>query len=229
MRLIVASVACLGCGSKEEARPTPAPPPPPVVIDATSIDAFAVWPATLEDRSIDLAWHDLKTTLTGRVPAGWISRSQGSFAPPNDNPSPNDPHQSYFFGNMSCDGECDDRDMQQSMAEFWQNAEKRWPIGSDKPEDGKLDVVTLEEGAFADGKYKAGRYKAVKITRPPGSPLPAYLERLTADCVRHATGDKHFIYASVTAPLEHEATLWPLLLEACKTPWYRAATSTDRR
>lgn len=94
-------------------------------------------------------------------------------------------------------------------------------IGSDKPEDGTLDVKTLEEGAFTDGTYKAGKYKAMRITRPSGSTLPAYLERLTADCVRHRKGDKHYIYASVVAPLELEATLWPLLVEACKTPWYR--------
>ena len=29
------------------------------------------------------------------------------------------------------------------------------------------------------------------------------------------------IVATVIMPTEYEQTLWPLMLEACKTPWFR--------
>jgi hypothetical protein len=203
---------------------TPPPPPADAAIDA----GFAVWPATLEDRTVDIAWHDMKATLTARVPVGWISRSPGRFTiPDNDNPRPMQPSIVYAFGNIECDGECDDRDMQKSMAEMWKSQEIGYAqvshnSGNERMDNMKLDVKTLDEGTFMDGKYKAGRFKAVKVTRPADAmDVPAFMERLEAECVRHRKGDKFYIVATVVMKPEYEQTLWPLMLEACKTPWFR--------
>lgn len=228
---------CSACGNKKEAAPAASSPGSagsanvhavPTPIDAAIDAGFAVWPATLEDRSVTIEWHDMKATLTGRVPVGWISRSAGSFTiPDGGNPSPMQPSISYAFGGISCDGECDDKDMQKSMADMWKSTEKNYAqvsynSGNERMDNMKLDVKTLDEGTFTDGKYKAGRFKAVKVTRPAdASDVPAFMERLEAECSRHRKGDKFYIVATVVMPQQYEQTLWPLMLEACKTPWFR--------
>ena len=211
-------------GSAGSAKVEAAPPPIDAAIDA----GFAVWPATLEDRTVSIEWHDMKATLTARVPVGWISRSAGSFTiEDGGNPSPMQPSISYSFGGISCDGECDDKDMQKSMADLWKSIDKgfaqvSYNSGNERMDNMKLDVKTLDEGAFTDGKYKAGRYKGVKITRPADAQdVPAFLERLEATCSRHRKGDKYYVVVTVVMPQQYEQTLWPLMLEACKTPWFR--------
>jgi hypothetical protein len=240
MRITIAvSLAVLGsaCGNKKDAAPASgsatAPPvvkaPAPADAAAAAIDAgFVVWPATLEDRSVSIEWHDMKATLTGRVPVGWISRSAGSFTiPDGGNPSPMQPSIGYAFGGISCNGECDDKDMQNSMTDMWKSTEKGYAqvsynSGNERMDNMKLDVKTLDEGVFTDGKYKAGRYKAVKVTRPADAQdVPAFMERLEAECVRHRKGDKFYIVATIVMPMQYEQTLWPLMLEACKTAWFR--------
>ncbi len=227
MRLIVfAMLALLSCSEKVGEVPSqPGTKTPPA---AASIDAgFAVWPAKLEDRTVSIEWHDMKATFTGRVPVGWISRSPGSFTIPNDNPSPMSPSLSYSFGGISCSGECDDGDMQKSMATMWQSAESAYAqvsynSGNARMDNMKLDVKTLDEGNFTDGKYKAGRFMAVRVTRPADAmDVPAFLERLEATCVRHRSKDRYYIVATVIMPIALEKTLWPLMLEGCKTPWFR--------
>jgi hypothetical protein len=199
----------------------------PTTVDAPVDAGFAAWPATLEDRTVELAWHELRATITGRVPVGWIASGKSYFhVPDGGNPSPMDPSISYSFGNMSCDGECDDGDMQNSMVEMWDAQQKLYAqvsynSGNERMDNMKLDVKTLEQGAFSDGAYKAGKYMAVKITRPTDAQdLPTYLDRFEATCMRHRKGDRFYIIASVRMRLEHQQ-LWALMLEACKTPWFR--------
>jgi hypothetical protein len=227
MRHLMVVMVLVGCGGKKESTPTPgsaakaevvAPP-----IDAAVDAGFVVWPATLEDRDVSIEWHDMKATLKGRVPVGWISRSRGSFTiDDGGNPSPMQPSFGYAFGGISCSGECDDKDMQKSMATMWQSTEKQYAqvsynSGNERMDNMKLDVKVLDEGKFADG-----RYKAVKITRPADAmDVPAFMERLEAECSRHRKGDKFYIVATVIMPTQYEQTLWPLMLEACKTPWFR--------
>jgi hypothetical protein len=237
MRFVISvCLLCCACGNKTDKKETApgsaagsatAKPPAPPPIDAAVDAGFAVWPATLEDRAATIEWHDMKATITARVPVGWQSRSAGSFTiPDGGNPSPMQPSISYSFGGISCDGECDDKDMQNSMADLWKSVDKQYAqvsynSGNERMDNMKLDVKTLDEGAFVDAKYKSGKYKAVKVTRPAdASDVPAFMERLEAECVRHRKGDKFYIVATVVMPIEYEATLWPLMLEACKTPWF---------
>ena len=220
--LIVVVPLLVAC-SKKAAEPstgsgsaTAAPPAAPP-IDA----GFAVWPATLEDRTFTIEWHDMRATLTGRVPVGWISRSPGSFKVPDDEmPGIMDPSIRWSFGGISCSGECDDGDMQKSMANAWKSIESTYPLVSynvGETDKLRLDVKVLEEGTFPDGKYQA-----VRVTRGANAPgAPEYLERVEATCARHRKGDAFYIIASASTKLTYEKTLFPLLLEACKTPWFR--------
>jgi hypothetical protein len=233
MRLLgfatLAVVLLLSCGKKDEepASRTSAPPPQRVAADAAIDAGFVVWPATLEDRTVSIEWHDMKATLTGRVPVGWKNTGGGGFTIPTDNPSPMQPSINYSFGGISCDGECDDGDMQKSMADMWKGAETNYAqvsynSGNARMDNMKLDVKTLDEGSFTDGKYKAGKFHAVRVTRPADAmDVPAFLERLEATCVRHRSKDTYYIVSTVVMPLAYENTLWPLMLEACKTPWFR--------
>ena len=218
---IVIALCLVACSKQhDDAPPAPPPSPPkaPVRVDA----GFAVWPATLEDRSITLEWHALRATLTGRVPVGWIPGTPGYFSPPDGgNPRPMDPSISWRFGNISCSGECDDGDMQKSMATSWKSIENgyaRVSYNVGETDKLRLDVTVLEEGKFPDGKYKA-----VRVTRGANAVgAPEYLERVEATCVRHRKGDRYYIIASTSMKLVYEKTLWPLMLEACKTPWFRS-------
>ncbi|MBL9020258.1 MAG: hypothetical protein JNL83_39095, partial [Myxococcales bacterium] len=220
---ILAAIGLSACSRQTDDAP-PAPGAPPATQPArTPGDAgFAVWPARLEDRTFDIAWHDMRATLTGRVPVGWISRTPGHFkVPDGDNPGIMDPSIGWTFGGVSCSGECDDGDLQTSMASAWESIDERFPrVSSGMGESDKLrlDVTVLEEGTFPDGKYKA-----VRVTRGAKSPgAPDYLERVEATCVRHRKGDTFYIIASTSMKLTYEKTLWPLMLEACKTPWFRS-------
>lgn len=225
---IVIAFGLLACSktradSPEEERPSatargPAPATAPAPIDA----GVAVWPATLEDRTFDISWPPLHATLKGRVPVGWISRSAGSFkTPDNGLPGILDPRIGWSFGGYSCGGECDDGDMQKSMADAWKSIESQYGMvssGLGERDKLRLDVKVLEEGTFPDGKYQA-----VRITRGANAVgAPEYLERVEATCIRHRKGDKFYIIASTAMKLQYEQTLWPLMLEACKTPWFRS-------
>lgn len=231
MRLIgltLAVLSVLSCGKKTDDEAPVRPSATPRAPADAAIDAgFAVWPATLEDRSVSIEWHDMKATFTGRVPVGWKTSSPGYFTIPNDNPSPMQPSIDYAFGGISCDGECDDGDMQKSMASMWKSREKLYAqvsynSGNERMDNMKLDVKTLDEGTFTDGKYKAGKFRAVRITRPADAmDVPAFLERLEATCARHRSKDTFYIVVTVVMPIAYETTLWPLMLEACKTPWFR--------
>ncbi len=203
--------------------PSPSRTPAAVPVDA----GLAGWPATLEDRAFDIAWHDMHATLKGRVPVGWISRTPGHFKVPDGGlPGILDPSISYAFGGISCDGECDDGDLQRSMVDAWKSYNNTYGLvssGLGETDKLRLDVKTLEEGDFLDGTYKAGKYKAVRVTRGANSPgAPEYLERFEATCVRHRKGDPFYIVVTAMVKPVYEHTLWPLLLEACKTPWFRS-------
>lgn len=214
MRHFLIVLVLVGCGKKKEepAASTagsavakveqPAPPPVDAAVDA----GFVVWPATLEDRTTDIAWHDMKATINVRVPVGWISRSPGAFTVDDGgNPSPMQPSIGYAFGGISCSGECDDKDMQKSMADMWKSTEKQYAqvsynSGNERMDNMKLDVKLLDEGKFSDGKYTA-----VKITRPADAmDVPAFMERLQANCARHRKGDKFYIVATAIMPTEYE-------------------------
>jgi hypothetical protein len=225
MRVSVLLPILLACGEKKSAPESPPPTPAPnqAPVDAVTPDAFAAWPATLEDRPLALEWHSMKTSLTVRVPVGWVNRGpnerSGTYTIPTDNPSPMQPSISYSFGNRSCSGVCDATDIKKNVAEMWAAVEKSWGTygtGSPDLEAVKFDVKVLEKGAFPDGSFKAA-----KITRPAGSPVPAYMDRLQGVCERFRKTDDFYIHVTIIAPLEYETTLWPLLLEACKTPWFR--------
>lgn len=213
-------VLVLGACTKkpDESSPSATAAPAKPAVDA----GISVWPTTLEDRTFTIEWHDMKATLKGRVPVGWISRTPGSFkTPDNNSPGIMDPSISWSFGGISCSGACDDGDMQKSMADAWKSTEQQYPLVSynmGETDKLRLDVQVLEEGTFPDGKYKA-----VRITRGANAVgAPDYLERVEATCMRHRKGDTYYIIASASMKLVYEKTLWPLLLEACKTPWFRS-------
>ena len=101
MKFLILLAALAACSKKsEEPPPSSRVPEEPTVKAPPPIDAgFAVWPATLEDRTFDIEWHDMHATLKGRVPVGWISRSAGSFKPPDGGmPGIMDPSIGWSFG-----------------------------------------------------------------------------------------------------------------------------------
>lgn len=227
---ILVLVLAAACGEKKQepaatapqktTTTTPAAPASPPINAARPDAEFAVWPATLEDRPLDLEWHSMKTTLTARVPVGWVGNG-GSFTIPAPSPRPGQPKVSYAFGNRSCSGECDDEDIQKNMAEMWAGYVEGLATPNRNTGDPKLDAMRLDVKVLEEGELPDGKYMAVRVTRPAGLAAPSFLDRLTATCARHRKGDAFYVLMTVSAGLELESTLWPLLLEACKTPWYR--------
>ena len=177
----------------------------------------------LVDRPLTIEWHDLKTSILVRVPDGWESGGGrgNSFSEPTDLPSPSDPFITYFFGNMSCDGECDDGDMQRNMAELWSRHLEalRNPFATMR--DPRYDAIRMDVTVLEDTPLPDGRAIAARVTRPAGFTEYPHLDRFTVTCVRHRPGDEFYLDATAQAPLDEEKALWPLLLEACKTPFYR--------
>jgi hypothetical protein len=239
---LAATSIVAGCG--KEASP-PAPPPAPdaglpdaaVAVDATP-DAGPAPPQlpALEERPVTLksavkAEKIERRTVKGRVPAGWKPSGKQAFAGElGDDPFP----PLISFG-IACDGKCKPAEIEKAVArrvvEFTSSLATPG-LDSDKspaqnkkikkskqkakpaPPSVRLDVTVIDQGDEAGRRFMVAR-----VIKPPGV-KGRYHDSLEALCTVHRRRDSFFVFTRVRAPLRYEATLWPLLLEACKATDY---------
>lgn len=81
--------------------------------------------------------------------------------------------------------------------------------------DPKLDAVRLDMIVVEEGELPDGRFAIARITRPKGLEGP-YREKLVVVSVRGRHGEPA-VGAQGWAPIEREADLGPILVEACRT------------
>ncbi|HKA88052.1 MAG TPA: hypothetical protein VKE22_10315 [Haliangiales bacterium] len=201
LRTLVAAAALAAC-AKETVSPPPAdkPAPPPA----------QPAPPQLETRDIVVKHVDDQAAVRARVPSDWVGSGQ-SFRPPREM----DGYPILAF-DITCNGACDAATLPKNLVALV----KGTATGAARPNlntgDPALDAVRLDAAVVDEGEWKDGGYQAVRVTRPAGLTGP-YRDELVARCARTHPGVGAFVHAFVRAPVSAEKTLWPLLLEACKT------------
>ncbi len=152
--------------------------------------------------------------MRARVPSGWVGSGQ-SFRPPTETDG-----YPVLELDITCNGMCSAEALPNNLAALV----KGTATGAARPNfntgDPALDAVRLDVAVVDEGTWKDGGYQAVRVTKPAGLSGP-YREELVARCARVHPTQPVFVHAFVRAPLSAEKTLWPLLLEACKTWGYR--------